>query len=171
VGDEMTGAFFANYNAIFMTEASLIKSLCAQLAVAISNLIATEQVKAQLKEISNYKEQLEEERIYLKEELKSTNNYTDIIGQSAEINQVFQMVSQVSNTDSTVLILGETGTGKELIARAIHQNSPRSSRLMVKLNCAALPPNLIESELFEVLQVRLIAVSENLNSLTTAPYF
>jgi len=148
VGHEMTGVFFANFDVILMSEANLVKSLCAQLAVAVSNLIATERVKKQLTEISSYKEQLEEERIYLKEELKCTNNYTDIIGQSAEIDEVFQMVSQVSNTDSTVLILGETGTGKELIARAIHQNSPRASKLMVKLNCAALPPNLIESELF-----------------------
>lgn len=148
VGQEMTGIFFSNFDDMLLNEANLVKSLCAQLALAVSNLIATEKVTNQLTEISKYKEQLEEEKIYLKEELKSSNNYTDIVGQSPEINKVFQLVSQVSHSDSTVLILGETGTGKELIARAIHQNSPRASKLMVKLNCAALPPNLIESELF-----------------------
>ena len=75
-------------------------------------------------------------------------NYRDLIGAGLEMQHVFYMLSQVSITQSTVLILGETGTGKELIARAIHNASPRRNKLMVKVNCATLPPNLIESELF-----------------------
>ncbi|SDG38322.1 sigma-54 interaction domain-containing protein [Chitinophaga filiformis] len=75
-------------------------------------------------------------------------NYSDLIGAGPEMQHVFYMLSQVSITQSTVLIMGETGTGKELIARAIHNASPRRNKLMVKVNCATLPPNLIESELF-----------------------
>jgi transcriptional regulator with GAF, ATPase, and Fis domain len=91
---------------------------------------------------------LEEEKIYLKEEIETTLNYSDIVGESAVMQKTFRLVSQVAPSDSTVLILGETGTGKELIARAIHNSSPRKNKLMVKVNCAALPANLIESELF-----------------------
>src|SRR5258707_13991017 len=71
-----------------------------------------------------------------------------MVGDSPDIQKTFNLVSQVAPSDSTVLILGETGTGKELIARAIHNSSPRKNKLMVKVNCAALPVNLIESELF-----------------------
>jgi len=148
VRDKMTGIFFANYNEILEKEQHLVSSMCAQLAIAVSNLIATEKVNKQLQEINQYKEQLEEERIYLKEELQSTNNYGEMIGISPGLKTVFDQISQVVSSDSTVLLLGETGTGKELVARALHQNSPRKDKLMVKLNCAALPANLIESELF-----------------------
>ena len=125
-----------------------LKSICSQIAIAVSNIIANEKVKEQLVEIEKYKEQLEEEKIYLKEEIETSHNYSEIIGESAEIKKVFRMVTQVSPSDSTVLLLGETGTGKELIARAIHNASPRKNKLMIKINCAALPANLIESELF-----------------------
>jgi len=83
-------------------------------------------------------------------QLTETNHhhYTEIIGAGSEMQKVFRLLSQVAAANSTVLILGETGTGKELIARAIHNNSPRKERAMVKVNCAALPANLIESELF-----------------------
>jgi len=110
--------------------------------------ILQEKISKQLAEISQYKEQLEEETSYLKEEIQTTQNYGDIIGESPAIKKIFKLVSQVAMSDSTVLILGETGTGKELIARAIHNNSSRKNKLMVKVNCAALPPGLIESELF-----------------------
>jgi transcriptional regulator with GAF, ATPase, and Fis domain len=127
---------------------NLIKGLSHQISVAVSNLTANEKINKQLEEINKYKQQLEEEKIYLKEEIETTQNYSDIIGESPLIRKTFKLVSQVASSDSTVLILGETGTGKELIARAIHNDSPRKDKLMVKVNCAALPPNLIESELF-----------------------
>lgn len=127
---------------------NLLRSICAQLAVAVSNILANEKVLDQLNEINRYKQQLEQEKTYLKEEIEHSHNYSEIIGESAEIKKVFTMVTQVAYSDSTVLILGETGTGKELIARAIHNSSTRKNKLMVKVNCAALPANLIESELF-----------------------
>ncbi|MDI1321221.1 MAG: sigma-54-dependent Fis family transcriptional regulator [Algoriphagus sp.] len=125
-----------------------LKSICSQITIAVSNIIANEKVNEQLIEIEKYKEQLEEEKIYLKEEIETAHNYSEIIGESVEIKKVFKMVTQVAASDSTVLLLGETGTGKELIARAIHNASPRKNKLMIKINCAALPANLIESELF-----------------------
>ncbi|SFM89693.1 Transcriptional regulator containing GAF, AAA-type ATPase, and DNA-binding Fis domains [Chitinophaga sp. YR627] len=126
----------------------LLKSICSQISIALSNIIANEKLNRQFAEINRYKQQLEEETIYLKEEIEVNQNYAEIIGESQAMQKVFRMVTQVASSDSTVLILGETGTGKELIARAIHNNSPRKNKLMVKVNCAALPANLIESELF-----------------------
>ncbi|HDR47016.1 MAG TPA: PAS domain-containing protein [Geoalkalibacter subterraneus] len=99
-------------------------------------------------EISKLKDQLEAERAYLQEEIKLVYNHENIIGRSDAINYVFYKVEQIAGTDTTVLILGETGTGKELVARAVHGLSPRKDRALVKMNCAALPSNLIESELF-----------------------
>ncbi|WP_236059924.1 sigma 54-interacting transcriptional regulator [Chitinophaga rhizophila] len=126
----------------------LLKGVSDQVAVAVANILADEKIEQQLKEINGYKEKLEEEKLYLQQEISSVYTYTDIIGAGPEMQRVFHMLSQVSFAQSTVLILGETGTGKELIARAIHNASPRKSKLMVKVNCAALPANLIESELF-----------------------
>ncbi|MCS3870263.1 transcriptional regulator with GAF, ATPase, and Fis domain [Chryseobacterium ginsenosidimutans] len=126
----------------------LLKGVSSQIAIALSNIISNEKNQSQLKEIVRYKEQLENEKAYLQEEITSGNRYGDIIGGSEEMRNVFHMLSQVAFTNSTVLILGETGTGKELIARAIHNSSPRKNNLLVKVNCAALPTNLIESELF-----------------------
>jgi len=94
------------------------------------------------------KNRLEVERAYLLEEIKSQYNHENIIGQSNALNYIFYKVEQIAPTDTTVLILGETGTGKELVARAIHGLSPRKDRALVKVNCATLPANLIESELF-----------------------
>lgn len=131
-----------------LKQPELLDSILSQIAIVIVNILSLRKVELQLKEIESYKTQLEEEKIYLAEELETTNNYNEIIGQSTALRNSFQLVSQVAASDSTVLILGETGTGKELIARAIHNNSPRRNKLMVKVNCAALPPNLIESELF-----------------------
>jgi formate hydrogenlyase transcriptional activator len=101
-----------------------------------------------LEEVKALKEKLEAENIYLQEEIKRDHNFDEIVSKSATFNKVLQKVELVSQTDATVLILGESGTGKELIARAIHSISKRSNRPLVKVNCAALPANLIESELF-----------------------
>jgi transcriptional regulator with GAF, ATPase, and Fis domain len=101
-----------------------------------------------LVEVQQLKDQLEAERAYLQEEIKLEFNHDNIIGRSDEIKYVFYKVEQIAATDTNVLILGETGTGKELVARAIHSLSKRQDRAMVKMNCAALPANLIESELF-----------------------
>jgi transcriptional regulator with GAF, ATPase, and Fis domain len=95
-----------------------------------------------------YKKQLEGENDYLKEEIKTIYNSSDIIGNGAQMQKVYHLMSLVADSNSTVLLLGETGTGKELIARSIHNSSARKNKLMVKVNCAALPSNLIESELF-----------------------
>ena len=101
-----------------------------------------------LAEIKQLTDQLEAERAYLQEEIKLEFNHENIIGRSNEIKYVFYKVEQIAATDTNVLVLGETGTGKELVARAIHSLSMRKDRALVKMNCAALPSNLIESELF-----------------------
>lgn len=109
---------------------------------------AEEGLKEALAEIEGYKSRLEAECTYLREEIRSENNFREIIGGSDALKYVLYTVNKIAPTDTTVLILGETGTGKELIARAIHNASGRRDRPLVKVNCAALPPNLIESELF-----------------------
>jgi transcriptional regulator with PAS, ATPase and Fis domain/ABC-type uncharacterized transport system substrate-binding protein len=99
-------------------------------------------------EIEQLKEQLQAENLYLQEEIELQHNFDEIVGSSTELKYVLFKIEQVAPTDTTVLLLGETGTGKELAARAIHRASPRRDRPMVKVSCAALPPTLIESELF-----------------------
>src|SRR5690606_11213622 len=84
----------------------------------------------------------------LKEQIQTIFNFSDIVGDGPEMQKVYHLMSLVAESNATVLLLGETGTGKELIARAVHNASPRKEKLMVKVNCAALPANLIESELF-----------------------
>jgi formate hydrogenlyase transcriptional activator len=107
-----------------------------------------EQLRERLGEIEGLKKQLENENIYLHMEVKQMSEHADVVGQSAAIKRVLQQAGQVARTDTTVLIQGETGTGKELLARSIHDMSARKDRLLVTVNCAALPPALIESELF-----------------------
>jgi len=126
---------------------SLLTSVAGQLGTGISNILANEKIEMQLEEIKRYKQQLEQENNYLKEEQKK-ENATGVIGNSEGMQKVQRLVSRVSGADATVLVLGETGTGKELIARAIHEQSPRSKHLMIKVNCAAMPAALMESELF-----------------------
>jgi formate hydrogenlyase transcriptional activator len=92
--------------------------------------------------------QLQEQQICLMEGIETNEYFPEIIGRSSELEQTLRLISRVAPTNSTVLILGETGTGKELVARAIHDNSSRKAKSMVKVNCATLPANLIESELF-----------------------
>jgi PAS domain S-box-containing protein len=99
-------------------------------------------------EIEQLKDQLEAETAYLQQEIKLEHNFENIVGNSAALKYVLYKVEQVAAADTTVLVLGETGTGKELVARAIHSNSPRKARPLVKVNCTTLPSHLIESELF-----------------------
>ncbi|SDD98443.1 Transcriptional regulator containing GAF, AAA-type ATPase, and DNA-binding Fis domains [Mucilaginibacter pineti] len=127
---------------------SVIGTISNLVSIAVSNILANERIEQQLAEIDNYKKQLEEENLYLQGELTGKFAQTEIIGTGNEMQKVFHLLTQVSYANSAVLLLGETGTGKELIARAIHNNSPRKEKLMVKVNCAGLPANLIESELF-----------------------
>jgi chemotaxis protein methyltransferase CheR len=107
-----------------------------------------ESLKKALAEVQRLKDQLHEENIYLQEEIRVASNFGQIIGQSEALRRVLSQAEQVAPVDTTVSIFGETGTGKELLAHAIHNLSPRSSHPLVKLNCAALPGSLIESELF-----------------------
>ena len=109
---------------------------------------ANEELSIHLKQIEQLKNQLALENKYLQEEIKLNNNFEEIVSKSKIFHKVLQQIEQVAPTDATVLVLGESGTGKELIARAIHNISNRSKRPLVKVNCATLPANLIESELF-----------------------
>jgi len=108
----------------------------------------TRKLREAMTEIEHLKQQLEAENIYLRQELKEQHDFEDIIGKSDAIQQILRQVDDVASTDATVLLLGETGTGKELIAHAIHARGPLSKRPFVKVNCAALPATLIETELF-----------------------
>ena len=100
------------------------------------------------RETAELKDKLTQEKLYLEEEIRSAMNFDQIVGDSPALRQVLELVETVASSDSTVLLLGETGTGKELIARAIHDHSRRKNRTFVKLNCAAIPTGLLESELF-----------------------
>jgi PAS domain S-box-containing protein len=121
----------------------------AELVVAKEEAEIRKQIaETALSEIKKLKDQLEAERAYLQEEIQLENNHENIIGQSDGLKYVLYKVEQIAGSNTTVLVLGETGAGKELVARAIHGLSPRKNRALVKVNCAALPSNLIESELF-----------------------
>lgn len=120
---------------------NLLKRLQYSLTLTIDRLIA-------LDKLERLSQRLSQENNYLQEEVKTAANYDEIIGQSPLLLSVFKSIGQVAPTDYSVLILGESGTGKELIARAVHNQSKRKGKALIKLNCAALPPQLIESELF-----------------------
>ena len=122
-------------------DTSFLSQVASEIALAVENALA-------YREIQELKEQLSKEKLYLEGEIRTEMNFAQIIGNSASLRRVLKEVETVAPTDSTVLIYGETGTGKELIARAIHDLSPRSSKPFVKLNCAAIPTGLLESELF-----------------------
>ncbi len=119
----------------------LLLKLRPTIALTLDRLLAYEEVETLSK-------QLKQENIYLQEEVRTNYRFEEIVGTSQALREVFEKVSRVGPMSSTVLILGETGTGKELVARAIHQASPRRAKPLIKINCAALPAQLIESELF-----------------------
>jgi formate hydrogenlyase transcriptional activator len=123
------------------TEVSLLRQFALQVGVALENALT-------FSHVAELKEKVEEEKRYLEEELRTEYEFEDIVGESRPLKVVLKQVETVAPTDATVLIQGETGTGKELIARAIHTLSPRRERTFVRLNCAAIPLGLLESELF-----------------------
>ncbi len=122
-------------------DADVLTQVANQIAIAIENAQAYTQ-------IAELKNKLSEEKLYLEDELRTEYNFEEVIGESAALKRVLRQVEIVGPSDATVLILGETGTGKELVARALHNLSPRRERTLVKLNCAAIPTGLLESELF-----------------------
>jgi len=122
-------------------ELNFMQQVAKQIAVAVENALG-------YKQIAELKERLSKEKLYLEEEIRTEYNFEEIIGESTTLKKVLKQVEVVAPTDSTVLILGETGTGKELLARAIHNLSGRRERTFVKINCAAIPTGLLESELF-----------------------
>ncbi|TMA80591.1 MAG: GAF domain-containing protein [Deltaproteobacteria bacterium] len=121
--------------------AELLASVASQVAFSVENALA-------FQEIAQLKDKLAAEKVYLEDEIRTEYNFEDIIGESSALKRVLHQVETVAPTDSAVLIRGETGTGKELIARAIHDLSGRRGRTFVKVNCAAIPTGLLESELF-----------------------
>ena len=122
-------------------DVGFLQLVANQVAVAVENALA-------FQEIETLKDKLAKENAYLEEETRTHNNFGEVVGQSTTLRRVLKQVETVAPTGSTVLIRGETGTGKELIARALHELSPRKGRTFVKLNCAAIPTGLLESELF-----------------------
>ena len=128
-------------NAFSERDLAFAEQIGFHLSHAITNLTAYE-------EIQSLKEQLEHENVYLRDEMKASVDFKTLVGESPALQRTLKAIEQVAPTDSTVLITGETGTGKELVAQAIHHLSPRKERPFITVNCAALPPTLIESELF-----------------------
>jgi formate hydrogenlyase transcriptional activator len=128
-------------NAFDGDEVTFVSQVAQQVAIGLENALA-------YGEISNLKDKLAQEKLYLEEEIRGEMDFEGIVGQSSALRHVLDLVETVAPSDSTVLLLGETGTGKELIARAVHDRSRRKDRTFVKLNCAAIPTGLLESELF-----------------------
>jgi formate hydrogenlyase transcriptional activator len=128
-------------NAFGDEEVAFLTQVANQVAIGVENALA-------YTEIAELKDRLAQEKLYLEEEIRGEMDFEGIVGQSSALRHVLNLVETVAPSDSTVLLLGETGTGKELIARAIHDRSRRKDRTFVKLNCAAIPTGLLESELF-----------------------
>jgi formate hydrogenlyase transcriptional activator len=128
-------------NSVSREDVDFLMQAAGQVAIAIENALA-------YREIAELKDKLAQEKLYLEDEIRGEMDFEGIVGQSSALRHVLNLVETVAPSDSTVLLLGETGTGKELIARAIHERSRRRERTFVKLNCAAIPTGLLESELF-----------------------
>jgi formate hydrogenlyase transcriptional activator len=128
-------------NRYSQADAELLQEIANQVALAIANMKSYEEIAA-------LKARLEKENVYLQEEIRTVHNFEEIVGSSPSLLELLRRVDQVAPTDSSVLIYGETGTGKELIARAIHDRSARKNRPLVKVNCSAISAGLVESELF-----------------------
>ena len=126
---------------IGLEDVSMLERIAVQVAMAVDNSLA-------FRRIAELRDKLRQEKQYLQEEINLENRFEDIVGESAGLRQVLKEIETVAPTNATVLIQGETGTGKELLARSIHRLSPRHERTFIKLNCAAIPAGLIESELF-----------------------
>jgi predicted ATPase/transcriptional regulator with GAF, ATPase, and Fis domain len=151
----LSGAFTAS-------RTEIVRVLAAQAAIAFENARLYEDMKSEvdrraaaeralreaLAEVEALKNRLEAENVYLQEEIGTQHNFNEIVGNSPPLLEALRKVERVAPTDSTVLILGETGSGKELVARAVHSRSRRNDRPLVKVNCGAIPPGLVESELF-----------------------
>jgi formate hydrogenlyase transcriptional activator len=128
-------------NAFSERDLAFAEQIGFHLSQAITNITAYE-------EIRSLKEQLEQENVYLRDEITASVDFNMLVGESPALQKTLKAIEQVAPTDSAVLITGETGTGKELVAQAIHRLSPRKDKPLITVNCAALPPTLIESELF-----------------------
>jgi formate hydrogenlyase transcriptional activator len=122
-------------------DAELLQHIAKQIAIAVENSLAYRRIVERANKLS-------EERLYLQDEIRTEYNFEEIVGESRALKRILEQLQTVAPTDSTILIQGETGTGKELIARAIHNLSTRRERTLVKVNCAAIPTGLLESELF-----------------------
>ncbi len=127
--------------AISEEDIGFLSQVAGQVAIALDNMLA-------FKEIGELKDRLAEEKLYLEDEIRTEHNFGEMIGESPRFRQILRQIETVAPTNASVLILGETGTGKELVARAIHELSTRRGRTFVKLNCSAIPTGLLESELF-----------------------
>ena len=139
IGAVTVGSLTANQYSL--ADGALLMGLANQIAIAVDNMTAHE-------ETEKLKARFEAEAVYLQEEIKTEHNFEEIIGQSLPVRRLLRQIEQVAPTDATVLIYGETGTGKELLARAVHDRSKRKERPLVKVNCGSIPTGLVESELF-----------------------
>jgi len=143
-GDRCRGALFfmaTARGAYGSVRPSFLEQVASAVAVALDDCLAHEEVR-------QLRDRLAAEKVYLQEEIRTEHNFEEILGSSPAINKIFHAIERVAATDSTVLLTGETGTGKELVARALHNRSRRKDRVLVKVHCAAIPAGLVESELF-----------------------
>jgi formate hydrogenlyase transcriptional activator len=129
-------------------DVDFLDQVAEQIAIAVKNALEYEEMAADNQRLAEAEERSRNENLALREQIERNSMFEDIVGSSAPLRTVLSQISKVASSDSTVLVLGETGTGKELIARAIHKRSPRTKQPFIAVNCAAIPPSLISSELF-----------------------